>query len=128
MKLLTATTTQTIYLTLKEQTPSNAVNWFLEFESVSTNVKHVCVGNEQISNDRYTSFGIDTNDNAPSDGNVNITQQGYYILRVYWRIAESSPNPDRLIETKLVNFVKPSPVEPTIVTDSNNEQVIYYEA
>jgi hypothetical protein len=33
-----------------------------------------------------------------------------------------------LIETKLVNFVKPSPVEPTIVTDSNNEQVIYYEA
>lgn len=126
MKLFTNTPAQTIYCTLKDVTPSNAVNWFLEFENVSSNVLDVCQANAVEHNDRYTSFTITTATKI-SVGGVEILQAGYYLLRVYWRTSESTPNASRLLETRLVQFVPAVATARTIVSDTNNEQIVYFE-
>ena len=130
MQLVTNTASQLLYLTLKEQTPSNTAGYFLEFENVASNEKFTCTGNDQESNDRFTSFEFGSHQDVPASGDLLIAKKGYYILRVYYILSgDTVPVASRLIETKLVHFIDATPASPvTIVNDSNNEQVIYYES
>lgn len=68
-------------------------HYLMVITSQATNETVACILSVLVDNERYTKIGISTNDTAPEDGEVLLTESGLYTYEVYGQNSETNTDP-----------------------------------
>ena len=93
--ILPNTTSQNIYLTLKEKQKDIGAwtNYLIEIEGEMSREKRYFIANVVNDNDRYTKIKINTNANDALNGDLLITETGQYWYKVFAQDSDSNLDP-----------------------------------
>ncbi len=113
---------QKMYLTLEERKaflPSYS-KYLISFEEQSTREKHNFIANVDGSTERYTIISINTDEDQPLDGNIELLNSGYYFYTVYAQDNNTNLDPDNtlgIVEKGLLKVVDTATAyNPTVTT------------
>jgi len=98
IELLPNTSGQFIYLTLKEKAKYISSEYYLiEIEGEFTRKKRYFVADIVIDNERYTKIAIDTSTEAPTSGNLLISETGQYWYKVFGQDSATNLDPNNTV-------------------------------
>jgi len=131
-RLLPDTDSQLIYWTLNEKRKflPTFTEYLVEVEHQGTHAKQYFIATVSNENDRYTKIIIDTDSDEPTEGNIILTESGFYFYRVYGQNSETNLDPDNtvgLVESGILQVATEKEYfdVPTIVTPN---AVVYYDS
>ncbi len=105
-------------------------HYLMVITSQATSEVVACILSVEVDNERYTKIGIATDDDAPEDGGVLLTESGLYTYEVYGQNSESNIDPTDASVVGLceIGTIKLSDEAAwTIPTVTIPDNVIYYE-
>jgi hypothetical protein len=93
--ILPNTTSQNIYLTLKEKQKDvgSWTNYLVEIQGEMTREKRYFIANVVEDNARYTKITMNTNANDALNGDLLITETGQYWYKVYAQDSDTNLDP-----------------------------------
>lgn len=68
-------------------------HYLVEFQCRATKKTHYFVADVQVDNARYTEVSIDTNTDAPTSGDILVTDTGLFDYKVYGQASSSNLDP-----------------------------------
>lgn len=105
-------------------------NYLMVITSQATDETVACVLSVLVDNERYTKIGIATNDTAPEDGEVLLTESGLYTYEVYGQnsVTNTDPTDASVVGLCEIGTMKLSDEAAwTIPSVTIPDNVIYYE-
>jgi len=96
ISLLPNTASQDIYLTLREKAKDLPLytNYLVIFTNMMSREEYPFVANVLSDNDRYTKIRISTDSNAPTSGDILVTETGQFWYKVFGQNSSSNLNPN----------------------------------
>ena len=94
-----STDSQRFYLTLDEARkflPSFS-EYLVELEHQGTHEKWFFIATVSTENERYTEIAIDTDDDDPTQGNIDLSESGYYFYKVYGQNSTTNLDPSNTV-------------------------------
>jgi hypothetical protein len=95
ISLLPNTPSQDVYLTLREKAKDLPLytHYLVIFTNMTSRVEYAFVANVVTDNDRYTKIAINTDTNAPTNGDVLIEETGQFWYNVWGQNSSSNLDP-----------------------------------
>ncbi len=101
VKIEPNTDSQRMFFTLFEARKNlpTFTEYLVELEHQGTHEKFYFIATVLEDNQRYTEIAIDTDDQDPTQGNILLTESGYYFYKVYGQNSETNLDPSNTVGT-----------------------------